>query len=88
MNEVHWRGLPPQISENVPDIDSLNNHIIDYVNDAIILTDQEFIIQEWNSAAERIYGWKKEEVLGKNIKDITRTKYLTIKEICKSMGGK
>ena len=35
------------------------------VNDAVITTDLEYRIQSWNRAAEDIYGWRAEEVIGK-----------------------
>jgi PAS domain S-box-containing protein len=37
----------------------------DNVTDAVIVTDMEFRIQSWNRAAERIYGWSAEEIIGK-----------------------
>jgi len=33
---------------------------------AILTFDQEGIIQSWNAAAERIFGWKEEEALGRH----------------------
>jgi len=36
------------------------------VNDAIIASDAEYRLTAWNSAAEALYGWKAEEVLGRN----------------------
>lgn len=35
------------------------------VSDAVIVTDLDRYIQGWNRAAERIYGWRAEEVIGK-----------------------
>jgi PAS domain S-box-containing protein len=45
--------------------------LIQKVSDAIFSCDTQFRILSWNKAAENIYGWRAEEVLGKNIKDIT-----------------
>src|SRR5579859_1075322 len=36
------------------------------VNDAVLTMDMGNRIQSWNRAAERIYGWKAEEVVGRN----------------------
>jgi PAS domain S-box-containing protein len=47
--------------------------ILETINDAIIVTDLEFRITFWNRAAERIYGWKAEEVLGNAAKDTLRS---------------
>jgi len=49
--------------------------IVENVSDAIISTDVDFIIITWNKAAELIYGWKAEEVIGKNISDIIPSIY-------------
>jgi len=45
------------------------------VSDAVITTDVEFRIQSWNRAAEKIYGWRAEEVLGHSIRDVLSTQY-------------
>ncbi len=47
------------------------------VADAVIATDLEFHIQSWNKAAERIYGWREKEVLGKRIVDVLQTEYVS-----------
>ena len=44
--------------------------LVDSVSDAIISTDTNFRITSWNQAAERIYGWKAEEVIGKDGSDV------------------
>ena len=41
------------------------NALLQEINDAIITFDRDMIIQSWNKGAERIYGWKAEEVVGK-----------------------
>jgi PAS domain S-box-containing protein len=43
------------------------------VNDAIIASDAQFRLTAWNSAAEAMYGWKAEEVLGNNELEIIKT---------------
>lgn len=45
-------------------------HYIDELSDAVISTDINFKINIWNKAAELLYGWKNEEVLGKHIEEI------------------
>ncbi len=39
--------------------------LIDNSADAIITTDLEGNVRSWNNGAEKIYGWKEEEVLGR-----------------------
>lgn len=46
------------------------------VSDAIIATDMDYKINAWNKAAEKIYGWKAEEVTGKSLRDILEISYL------------
>ncbi|MCK9203509.1 MAG: ATP-binding protein [Bacteroidales bacterium] len=44
---------------------SFMNALLQEVNDAIITFDKDMMILSWNKGAERIYGWKAEEVIGK-----------------------
>ncbi|MBW4438657.1 MAG: PAS domain S-box protein [Pleurocapsa minor GSE-CHR-MK-17-07R] len=45
------------------------------VSDAVVATDMSFRIQSWNRAAERIYGWRVDEVVGKPVGDILLTRH-------------
>jgi PAS domain S-box-containing protein len=51
--------------------------IIDIVNDAVVATDEKFIITLWNNCAEKIYGWTAQEVIGKPANDLLKTEFLT-----------
>jgi len=44
--------------------------LIENIYEAVISLDMNFNILSWNNAAERIYGWKANEVIGKNLNDI------------------
>ncbi len=46
--------------------------LFDNALDAIIGTDGDYRIRYWNASAEKLYGWKAEEVLGKKIEKIVR----------------
>ncbi|MCS6989152.1 MAG: PAS domain S-box protein [Chloroherpetonaceae bacterium] len=48
-------------------------NLLQNVSDAIIATDKAFKITSWNKAAEKIYGWKELEVIGKRIGDVLNT---------------
>ena len=50
--------------------------LIESVSDAIISTDEEFAIRSWNKAAETIYGWREDEVVGKPANELLQTRYL------------
>ncbi|MCW7463363.1 PAS domain S-box protein [Leptospira limi] len=52
-------------------------NMLDNVLDAVIGTDFTQKINYWNKAAEKIFLWKAEEVYGKNILEILKTKYDT-----------
>jgi len=45
------------------------------VNDAIVASDAQYRLTAWNAAAESMYGWKAEEVLGRYGLDITKTEF-------------
>ena len=47
--------------------------IVESSNDAIISENLDGIIVSWNSAAERIYGYSTEEVIGKHITEVIPT---------------
>ena len=47
------------------------------VNDAVIATDEKFVLTSWNLAAERIYGWKEHEVVGKVAETVLRTEFFS-----------
>jgi len=48
-------------------------NVLAQVNDAVIASDENFIIKSWNAAAERTYGWETQEVLGQSSEKILQT---------------
>jgi PAS domain S-box-containing protein len=44
--------------------------LLRHINDAVIATDDQLRITAWNRAAEKMYGWSSEEVMGRNISEI------------------
>ncbi len=46
-------------------------NLLKTIGQAAIATDLNGIVNYWNRAAEHIYGWTKEEALGKHIMDLT-----------------
>jgi PAS domain S-box-containing protein len=49
--------------------------LLENVHDAILATDDRFVLKAWNAAAENIYGWKAEEVLGRPVGDVIRADF-------------
>ena len=50
---------------------------LEQINDAVIASDQNRMITAWNPAAEHIYGWKTEEVIGKRGEDVLETEFFS-----------
>lgn len=50
-------------------------NLIQNVSDAIISTNTDFLIESWNRAAETMYGWQAEEVIGRLSTEILYTEY-------------
>jgi PAS domain S-box-containing protein len=45
--------------------------LLDHVRNAVIATDAEGRIVYWNKFAEKLYQWRSEEVLGRNVVEVT-----------------
>ncbi len=59
---------------HMPDVSArlrrLVTGVLSEVTDAVIITDLHFHLRSWNRAAERLYGWREEEVLGRHMLDV------------------
>ena len=47
--------------------------LLDLAQDAILVRSDDGIIQYWNRGAQRLYGWTREEVLGRSTHEILQT---------------
>ncbi len=47
--------------------------LLELASEAIIVRDFEGKIQFWNGGSERLYGWKREEVIGKHLHEVLQT---------------
>ena len=45
------------------------------ISDALVATDLDFNILEWNPAAEELYGWKNVEALGHPLRELIQSEY-------------
>jgi len=59
--------------------------LLDLANDAIFIRCSEDKISYWNEGAERLYGWKSGEVLGRSTHEVLRTKFPVPLEEIKSL---
>ncbi|MET3139992.1 diguanylate cyclase (GGDEF)-like protein/PAS domain S-box-containing protein [Undibacterium sp. GrIS 1.2] len=44
--------------------------ILEHANDAVISTDRDGILTQWNRAAECLFGWTGDEAIGRNLVDL------------------
>ena len=51
-------------------------NLLENVSDAVISTDLNSIINTWNHGAENLYGYREEEVIGKNFSELLETEYI------------
>jgi PAS domain S-box-containing protein len=42
-------------------------YLLENLHDAVLATDEQLLITAWNKAAEKMYGWRADEVLGSHI---------------------
>lgn len=45
-------------------------NLLMHVNDAILSTDDAFVVTSWNQAAHQMYGWKTEEAIGRKLEEV------------------
>ncbi len=50
-------------------------NILESISDAVITTGLDYKIVSWNRAAEELYGYKVDEVVGKSAREIVKTRY-------------
>jgi len=66
-----WRHLSQQrAEEGLRESMSLTSAIVESAMDGIVLVDEESRILFWNSAAEKIFGYSKDQVLGQKVHSV------------------
>lgn len=57
--------------------ESLRKHaqMLDLANDTIMILDLNYKVTYWNSGAERLYGWTREEAGGRSVRELLRTEF-------------
>jgi diguanylate cyclase (GGDEF)-like protein/PAS domain S-box-containing protein len=75
-NTVDWHGQRAgrvsvtHLPEGPSRLRRLVTGVLSEVTEAVIITDLHFHVRSWNAAAERLYGWAEQEVLGRHVLDI------------------
>ena len=54
--------------------------LLENVSDGVISHDLDSNIISWNNAAEKMYGWKAEEVIGRSISEVFQTESLGLRD--------
>ena len=63
-----------QQSQNLVELQQ-PEYIFELVNDSVMTRTMEGIINFWNRSAEELYGWRKEEAIGRVSHDLLRTQF-------------
>jgi PAS domain S-box-containing protein len=66
------RQLEKRVAERTEELRQRAD-LLDLATEAIMVRDLDGIVRFWNSGAEELYGWSREEVLGKNVHETLRT---------------
>src|SRR4051812_36899821 len=63
------------VTEQTQVEDELRYHagLVENIDDAVIATDERFLVTTWNRGAERLYGWTADEMLGSDVRMIGRS---------------
>jgi len=48
-------------------------YLLKNLNDAVLATDEQLIITVWNKGAEKMYGWRADEVIGRHLGEVVPT---------------
>ena len=90
-NLVRWFGTSTDISRQIAAEEKIRNlnselkamvaelrqraDLLELASEVIMVRDSRGILQYWNSGAEALYGWSREEALGKNVHELLQTQY-------------
>jgi PAS domain S-box-containing protein len=80
LGEVFWNGtfIDVTMVQKAEMERSYLAGLLENIYDAIISTDENFVIKSWNKGAVMIYGWQPHEVIGKRFQTVLKTQYLEL----------
>jgi PAS domain S-box-containing protein len=71
--EVLNRQLEQRVAERTEELQERAD-LLELASEAIMVRDLNGTVQFWNSGAEELYGWRREDVVGKDIHEVLRTR--------------
>lgn len=76
-NVVRWFGTSTDITRQMAAEETLRERaeLLDLASEAIMVRDLEGNLHFFNTGAETLYGWKRSQVIGKNIHELLQTAY-------------
>jgi PAS domain S-box-containing protein len=74
---VRWFGTSTDISRQIAAEETLRERaeLLDLASEAIMVRDLQGNLKFFNTGAETLYGWKRDEVIGKNVHELLQTIY-------------
>ncbi|HZD50401.1 MAG TPA: ATP-binding protein [Silvibacterium sp.] len=77
-NRIQLERLNQELEQRVVDrTEELSERadLLDLATDAIIVRDMNGVVRFWNSGAETLFGWRREEIMGQNLHKVLATKW-------------
>jgi diguanylate cyclase (GGDEF)-like protein/PAS domain S-box-containing protein len=50
-------------------------HLLENIQEAVMATDEHFTLTAWNKGAEKMFGWRADEVLGRKVHEVVRSAF-------------
>ena len=75
--EVLNRQLEQRVAERTEELKERAD-LLDLATEAIMVRDTAGIVQFWNTGAEELYGWRRDEVVGQDIHAMLRTRRASV----------
>ena len=72
--------LEREITERQRAVETLayQARLLENVNDAVISSDERFVTTAWNRAAEKMYGWTAEEIIGRPTTEFLQPEFVDV----------
>ena len=71
--EILNRQLEQRVAERTEELRQRAD-LLELASEAIMVCDLDGVVQLWNAGAEELYGWRRDEAIGKNVHELLRTR--------------